>query len=76
MVRASTSLRLAGTDERICRPVIEEANHLGPTFARLFKETIILAKPSKPFPRAAKGTTQRKQALALYAEEIEQLYVE
>ena len=55
--------------------MIEEANGLGPTFARIFKETVIVTKPSKPFPRAAKGTVMRKQALALYAEEIEQLYV-
>lgn len=59
----------------LARPVIEEANHLGPTFARLFKETIVVASPSKPLPRAAKGTVMRKQALALYAEEIEQLWV-
>ena len=55
------------------RPVIEEANHLAPTFARLFKETIVVATPTKPLPRAAKGTVMRKPALALYGDEIAQL---
>ena len=58
------------------RPVIEEANRIGPTFARLFKETIVIVNPCKPLPRAAKGTVMRKQALALYAEEIEHLSVD
>ncbi|CAL1703601.1 unnamed protein product [Somion occarium] len=55
-------------------PHIEEANKLGPAFARIFKETIIVTDPARPLPRAAKGTVQRKRALALYAEDIEALY--
>lgn len=53
---------------------MEEANRHGPTFARIFKETIVVADPARPLPRAAKGTVIRKQALALYAEEIEKMY--
>jgi hypothetical protein len=55
------------------RPVVEEANHIAPTFARLFKEMIIVTDPSRPLPRAAKGTIIRKQALALYEKEIDEL---
>lgn len=58
-----------------CRPLVEEANHLGPAFARVFKETILVSYPDKPLPRAGKGTVQRKLALDLYADEIEKLYV-
>ncbi|GBE84591.1 acetyl-CoA synthetase-like protein [Sparassis crispa] len=53
---------------------VEEANHAAPPFAKIFKETIIFTDPDRPFPRAAKGTVQRKQALTLYEAEIEQLY--
>lgn len=55
------------------RPVVEEANRLGPQFARVFKETIIVSDPSKALPRASKGTVQRKMCLHLYAPEIERL---
>lgn len=34
---------------------------------------IIVTHPDKPFPRAAKGTIVRKQALAIYSDEIEHL---
>lgn len=53
---------------------MEEGNHIAPTFARIFKEMIIVTDPKRPFPRAAKGTIVRKQALALYEEDIENLY--
>lgn len=52
---------------------MEEANKLAPTFARIFKEMIIVTDPKRPIPRAAKGTAMRKMALALYAKEVEQL---
>ncbi|GJE99007.1 acetyl-CoA synthetase-like protein [Phanerochaete sordida] len=55
-------------------PAVEEANKIAPTFARLFKETIIVTDPAKPLPRAAKGTVIRPQAMKLYAEEIANLY--
>jgi hypothetical protein len=36
---------------------------------------IIVTDPARPLPRAAKGTVVRAQALALYADEIDKLYV-
>ncbi|TCD65176.1 putative NRPS-like protein biosynthetic cluster [Steccherinum ochraceum] len=53
---------------------VEEANKLAPSFARIFKEMIIVTDPSKPMPRAGKGTVQRKQTLKVYAKEVDQLY--
>ena len=46
---------------------------MAPGFAKVFKEMIIVTDPAKPLPRAGKGTVIRKQALALYTDEIEQL---
>ena len=57
----------------VSRPYVEEANRLGPAFARIFKELILVTDPAKPLPRASKNTIQRKMALQLYAEEIEDL---
>ena len=56
------------------RPHVEEANKLGPTFARIFKEMIIVTDPARPLPRAAKGTVVHPQALDLYAADIDNLY--
>ncbi|KAJ3557049.1 hypothetical protein NM688_g1689 [Phlebia brevispora] len=53
---------------------IEQANTEAPTFARIFKEMVVLTDPAKPLPRATKGNIVRNPALKLYAEEIEQLY--
>ncbi|TCD65529.1 putative PKS/NRPS-like protein biosynthetic cluster [Steccherinum ochraceum] len=55
-------------------PYIEEANKLAPSFARIFKEMILVTKPDKPMQRAAKGTVMRKLILASYANEIQRLY--
>lgn len=54
---------------------MEKANHAAPAFGRIFKEMIIVTDPARPLPRAAKGTIIRPQALALYANDIEELYV-
>lgn len=59
----------------ISRPIVAEANAMAPTFAKVFKEMIIVTDPSKPLPRAGKGTVLRKQALSLYAGEIEKACV-
>ncbi|KZT07261.1 acetyl-CoA synthetase-like protein [Laetiporus sulphureus 93-53] len=53
---------------------IEEANEQAPVFGRIYRELIIVADAERPLPRAAKGTVQRKLALALYAEDIDALY--
>lgn len=55
------------------RPSVELANYGVPGFARIFKEMILVARPDKPLPRAGKGTVIRKQSLALYADEIEEM---
>lgn len=55
------------------RPVVEEANQISPTFARIFKEMIIVTDASKPFIRAGKGTVIRKHSLSLYEREIDDL---
>ncbi|TCD65360.1 putative NRPS-like protein biosynthetic cluster [Steccherinum ochraceum] len=55
-------------------PWVEEANKLAPSFARIFKEMIIVTDPDKPMPRAGKGTVQRKRALKVFEQEIDQLY--
>ena len=57
------------------RPAVEAANRIAPSFARIFKEMIIATDPARPLPRAAKGTIVRPQAVSLYAEDIEKLYV-
>ncbi|KAI0337721.1 acetyl-CoA synthetase-like protein [Trametopsis cervina] len=54
-------------------PIVQEANTDAPSFARIYKEMILISDPARPLPRAAKGTIIRKQALALYDKEIEDL---
>ncbi|KAJ7604122.1 putative aminoadipate reductase [Roridomyces roridus] len=55
-------------------PVIQEANENAPSFARIYKEMILLTQPSKPMVRAPKGTVIKKATLALYNAEIDALY--
>ncbi|KAF8901181.1 acetyl-CoA synthetase-like protein [Gymnopilus junonius] len=55
-------------------PIIEEANKVAPAFSRIFKEMILVTSPSKPLPRAGKGTVMRKAALTAYQAEIEEIY--
>jgi hypothetical protein len=55
--------------------MIEQANDIAPAFSRIFKEMILFTSPDKPLPRAGKGTVLRKAAIALYASEIDSMYV-
>lgn len=55
---------------------VQTANKDCPAHARVAKENILLVDPSKPLPRAAKGTVQRAAALVLYEEEIEKFYAD
>ncbi|THH28493.1 hypothetical protein EUX98_g5705 [Antrodiella citrinella] len=55
-------------------PYVEKANTLAPSFARIFKEIILVTDLAKPMARAAKGTPMRKLILREYADEIDQLY--
>ena len=52
---------------------MQEANVVAPTFARIFKEMVIVTRADRPLPRVAKGTVVRAQALQLYSGEIEEL---
>lgn len=54
---------------------VEEANSTLPAFGRLYKEMILVTHPSKPLPRVAKGTVNRKAALREYEEEINAMLV-
>lgn len=49
---------------------MEETNVEAPTFARIFKEMIIVADQDRPLVRAPKGTVIRKLSLDLYVNEI------
>ncbi|KIK64285.1 hypothetical protein GYMLUDRAFT_94733 [Collybiopsis luxurians FD-317 M1] len=55
-------------------PLVDEANMIAPVFSRIFKEMILITSPDKPLPRVGKGTVARKAALALYEQEINELY--
>ncbi|RYO89870.1 hypothetical protein DL766_010401 [Monosporascus sp. MC13-8B] len=68
----------AAADEAQAReeiwPLVDQANKNAPKFGQVPKELLLIAKPSKPFLRAAKGTVQRRLTLAQYDSEIDQLY--
>ena len=64
------------SDGRPFRPHVEEANKLAPAWGRLFKETILVSDPARPFARAGKGTALRKVVLKTYDAEIKDLYVQ
>ncbi|KAJ7656834.1 putative aminoadipate reductase, partial [Mycena polygramma] len=55
-------------------PVIEEANEDSPAFARIYKEMVLVTHPGRPMIRVPKGTVIKKSTIALYKQEIEQLY--
>ncbi|KAJ1302971.1 hypothetical protein OPQ81_003262 [Rhizoctonia solani] len=57
-------------------PFIERANHTSPTHSRLEKHTVILVDPARPLPRTPKGTVPRAAALKLYAQDIEEMYLD
>lgn len=54
---------------------MEEANKLAPSYARIFKEMIIVTRSDLPMGRAGKGTVLRKVVLRDYAKDIEELSV-
>lgn len=55
-------------------PNIEQANSSAPAHARIAKSHILFTSPDRPMLRADKGTVQRAGTLALYAQELEDLY--
>ena len=55
-------------------PAIEAANKESPSHARIHRNMVLFTYPSKPVPRAGKGTIQRKLTLDLYAPDLHELY--
>lgn len=55
-------------------PTIQIANKEAPGYGQLSKKMIIVAKPEKPFQRAAKGTVVRPRTVKDYESDIEELY--
>ncbi|PBK68211.1 hypothetical protein ARMSODRAFT_851692, partial [Armillaria solidipes] len=51
-----------------------KVNEQAPQHSRIYKEMILVAKPSKPFEFTAKGTLRRNAILKAYEQEIEDLY--
>ncbi|GBE77884.1 acetyl-CoA synthetase-like protein [Sparassis crispa] len=55
-------------------PTVEKVNDFAPSHSKVFKEMIIVTKPSKPFQFTAKGTIRRQECINAYADEIEAVY--
>ncbi|SJL14870.1 uncharacterized protein ARMOST_18345 [Armillaria ostoyae] len=53
---------------------VTKVNEQAPQHSRIYKEMILIAKPSKPFEFTAKGTLRRNAILKAYEQEIEDLY--
>lgn len=56
-------------------PSIDRANQSAPAHARVEKAMVILTKPDKPMIRSGKGTIQRQGTLAMYAADIDEVYL-
>lgn len=56
--------------------MVKKANEVTSAHARVPRNKILCVDAAKPMARAGKGTVQRAATLALYAEEIDQLYEE
>ncbi|KAK0447907.1 uncharacterized protein EV420DRAFT_1713021 [Desarmillaria tabescens] len=55
-------------------PTVKRMNEFAPQHSRLFKEMIIVAKPTKPFTYTAKNTARRQATLTDYSDEILAVY--
>ncbi|KAI0070731.1 acetyl-CoA synthetase-like protein, partial [Panus rudis PR-1116 ss-1] len=55
-------------------PTVEKMNEYAPQHSRIFKEMIMVARPSKPFQYTAKNTARRQAIINDYEQEIEALY--
>ncbi|KAJ7635327.1 hypothetical protein FB45DRAFT_1057185 [Roridomyces roridus] len=69
----SDAVRLAEFRNQLW-PTIVKMNEIAPQHSRLFKEMILVSKPSKPFTYTAKMTVRRQAVIADYEEEFDQLY--
>ncbi|KAJ6475681.1 hypothetical protein DFH09DRAFT_1379760 [Mycena vulgaris] len=52
----------------------QQANNFAPSHSRIFKDMIVLAKPSRPFQVTAKGTPRRQAILDDYTQDIDAAY--
>ncbi|KAG9197068.1 hypothetical protein G6514_002473 [Epicoccum nigrum] len=57
-------------------PMVAQANQEAPAHARIYQSKIAIAKPGKPFVRAAKGSIIRSQTIGAFKDEIEALYAD
>ncbi|KIJ53201.1 hypothetical protein M422DRAFT_25667 [Sphaerobolus stellatus SS14] len=55
-------------------PSVEKANEFAPAHSRIFKEMIVLSKPSKPLLFTGKGTLRKGAIINEYSDEINELY--
>jgi thioester reductase-like protein len=55
-------------------PLIQKANAGSVGHGRISKDLVTVASEDKPFPRAGKGTIQRRLTTELYKDEIDKLY--
>ncbi|KIK51461.1 hypothetical protein GYMLUDRAFT_50538 [Collybiopsis luxurians FD-317 M1] len=54
---------------------VERANQSSPSHSQIWKEMILVATPGKDLPRTDKGSVRRKEAIQLYAKEIDEIYL-
>ena len=57
-------------------PTVEVANKNAQAHGRILRSMILIARPDKPFERAAKGTIVRGMTAQKYADEVEELYTQ
>ncbi|KAI0050788.1 acetyl-CoA synthetase-like protein [Auriscalpium vulgare] len=55
-------------------PAVERVNKYAPAHSKLFKEMILVSKPSKPLEYTMKGQPRRPMAIKSYEPEIDALY--
>lgn len=56
-------------------PSVEKANATSPSHSQIWKEMLLVTSPGKDLPRTDKGSVRRKNAIQLYAGEIDDLYL-
>ncbi|KAI4601192.1 putative secondary metabolism biosynthetic enzyme [Pestalotiopsis sp. 9143b] len=55
-------------------PIIQDANDIAPTYARINRYRVLVARRETPFIRAPKGTIVRKLTIEAYADDIAAAY--
>ncbi|KAI0024098.1 L-aminoadipate-semialdehyde dehydrogenase [Xylariomycetidae sp. FL0641] len=66
--------QLEALKDRVYADVVEQANAMAPSHARILRNHMMLTVPGKPFLRTDKGTVKRPAMLKLYADEIKAFY--